>query len=219
MSGNHESPLPSIERFVNGSPTGKDVLEARAMRVISGKFRGRPLQVPGGKGVRPTSDRVREALFSVLFERLDGAKVLDLFAGAGSLGIEALSRNASSALFVEPNRAHVKVLERNLSFVTSPHELWPMKAEQALKKLGQRQEAFDLIFLDPPYDTDLLKRALESISRSGLLSPGGCIVCEFRTSSTEPTWANEWCELFTRQYGETTVTIVESPRDGETDQS
>ena len=103
------------------------------MRVISGKFRGRPLHVPPGSGVRPTSDRVREALFSVLFEKIDGAKVLDLFAGAGSLGIEALSRNATRATFVEPNRAHVRVLERNLSFVTSPYELLAMKAEQALK--------------------------------------------------------------------------------------
>lgn len=189
------------------------------MRVISGKFRGRPLQVPGGKAVRPTSDRVREALFSVLFDRLEGARVLDLFAGAGSLGIEALSRNAHSAIFVEPHRAHVKVLERNLSFVTSPHELWPMKSEQALKKLGQRGEVFDLIFLDPPYDTDLLQRSLESISHLGLLAPGGCIVCEFRTSSKQATWAGHWCELFSRHYGETTVTIVESPRDGDTDQS
>lgn len=188
------------------------------MRVISGKFRGRPLQVPGGKGVRPTSDRVREALFSVLFERVDGSRVLDLFAGAGSLGIEALSRNAASAIFVEPNRGHVKILERNLSFVSSPHELWPMKAEAALKKLAARSETFDLIFLDPPYDTSLLDTALEAIAEHGLLAAGGCIVCEFRTSSEGRTWATEWCELFTRQYGETTVTIIESSTNGERNQ-
>ena len=189
------------------------------MRVISGKFRGRPLHVPPGSGVRPTSDRVREALFSVLYEKIDGAKVLDLFAGAGSLGIEALSRNAVSATFVEPNRAHVRVLERNLSFVTSPHELLVMKAEQALKKLGRRGESFDLIFLDPPYDTGLLEKALSGIAELKLLSPGGCIVCEYRSSSTETSWTTEWCELFTRKYGETTVTIVESPANGGLEES
>ena len=184
------------------------------MRVISGKFRGRPLQVPGGKGVRPTSDRVREALFSVIYDRLEGARVLDLFAGAGSLGIEALSRHATSALFVEPKRAHVKVLERNLSFVTSSHELWPIKAEQALQRLNREERRFDMIFLDPPYDTNLLAVALEGIAKHGLLADDGCIICEFRSSSEDRRWSDDWEMLFSRQYGETTVAVLASSTDG-----
>lgn len=180
------------------------------MRVIAGKYRGRPLQAPSGKGVRPTGDRVREALFSVLYEHLPDARVLDLFAGAGSLGIEAISRGASSALFVEPNRTHTKVLQKNLEFVDEPTAVWPTSSAQAIRRIAKEGRCFDLIFLDPPYDTTLLDESLASIAATPMLSQHGCIVCEYRSSSARDSWASDWNELFSRQYGEATLAILEA---------
>lgn len=180
------------------------------MRVIAGKYRGRPLKAPSGKGVRPTADRVREALFSVLYERLAGATVLDLFAGAGSLGIEALSRGASSALFVEPNRHHLNVLKNNLAFVDEPNEVWTTSAAQALRRIEKEARCFDLIFLDPPYGTPLLDESLAGLAKTPILKVHGCIVCEYRSSSPRDAWAESWNELFSRQYGETTLAILEA---------
>ncbi len=119
------------------------------MRVVAGAFKGRRLHVPPGGGTRPTADRVREALFSMLAD-VGGARVLDLYAGSGALGIEALSRGAQSALFVERDRRAAATIERNLGLVGVSAAV---RREDVLAFLGRPAEAaYDLIFCDPPYD-------------------------------------------------------------------
>ena len=123
------------------------------MRVVAGQFGGRRLQVPPGTDVRPTSDRVREALFSTLGP-LDGARVLDLFAGSGALAIEALSRGAQSARLVEQDRRAAAVIERNLEALglAAPVAVLEVRpAAAALKSALTRGDAYDLVLLDPPY--------------------------------------------------------------------
>ena len=125
------------------------------MRVIAGTLKSRSLIAPP-RGARPTSDRVRESLFSAL-GNLEDARVLDLFAGSGALGIEALSRGAEIAVFVDSGRASLGALRRNLSTLEldSVSTVMPVSAAQAIRALGERGESFDLVFVDPPYDANL----------------------------------------------------------------
>ena len=122
------------------------------MRVIAGEFRGRPLKAPPGRSTRPTSDRVREALFSILGD-LGGLRVLDLFAGSGALGIEALSRGAAEAVFVESDRRAAAVLRANLAELGGPAA--DVRNQDALGYLEQVQgkQGYDLVFADPPYSS------------------------------------------------------------------
>jgi len=120
------------------------------MRVITGEYKGRRLHVPRGTSVRPTPERVREALFSILGERVDGARVLDLFAGSGALGIEALSRGAARATFVDDDPRAVDAIARNLTEIGADGEV---KRRDALAFLAQTQARFDLVFADPPYSS------------------------------------------------------------------
>ncbi len=177
------------------------------MRVIAGRLGGRRLTAPRGRArTRPTSDRVREALFSMLGE-LDGAVVLDLFAGTGALGIEALSRGAARALFVERDGAALQALRANLAQL----ELLPQQAQvrvgdalAALRAARKAGETYDLIFVDPPY-----RRARElgdelSVLLPALLEPGARVVVESdRRSPAE--LAMEVAQQ--RRYGDTTITI------------
>jgi 16S rRNA (guanine966-N2)-methyltransferase len=123
------------------------------MRVISGRLGGRRLKAPGGRVTRPTSDRVREALFGMLGE-LEGAAVLDVFAGAGALGIEALSRGATGAVFIERDPGAVRVLKDNLAALgLDPAQAQVRRADalRALRAARAREETYDLLFIDPPY--------------------------------------------------------------------
>ena len=119
------------------------------MRIIAGEFKGRRLQAPRGARTRPTADRVREALFSMLGD-VGGARVLDLYAGSGALGIEALSRGAGSAVFVERDAKAVAAIERNLSALDVETTV---AKQDVLRFLGRAEGAFDLVFCDPPYDS------------------------------------------------------------------
>lgn len=120
------------------------------MRVVAGTHRGRRLRLPPGSGTRPTADRVREALFSMLAD-VTGARVLDLFAGSGALGIEALSRGAQSAVFVESSRSAAEAVERNLRDLALDGSVYRRDALAYLRGADGRP-GFDLVFLDPPYD-------------------------------------------------------------------
>ena len=118
------------------------------MRVVAGDFKGRRLVAPRGSRTRPTADRVREALFSMLGD-VSGARVLDLYAGSGALGIEALSRGAESAVFVERDRAALTALESNLEATGAPGEV---RRQDVARFLARHEGTFDLVFCDPPYD-------------------------------------------------------------------
>src|SRR5918999_1949558 len=121
------------------------------MRVIAGRYGGRRLQAPPGDATRPTSDRVREALFSVLGGRVDGARVLDLFAGSGALGIEALSRGAAEATFVDSAPASIRAVRANLDALGAAAEVRRADARRFLGAASAAARQYDLVFLDPPY--------------------------------------------------------------------
>ena len=150
------------------------------MRVISGNLRGKKLFSPKGQKLRPTSDRVKEAIFDILQDQFQGQKVLDLFAGTGALGIESLSRGASRAVFVEESPQSLGVLRRNIEEcrLKEQAEVLGQKVLPALRILEARGEAFEFIFLDPPYDRGEARRVLEALSRSPILTPGTLIIAE-----------------------------------------
>lgn len=150
------------------------------MRIVAGTAKGRTISVPKGLEVRPTTDRVREALFSSITPRVAGATVLDLFAGSGALGLEALSRGAASVVFVERSRRTASILRRNIAqcgFDPSAVVI-ERDALAALKQLQRSGATFDLIFLDPPYKGPLLSRALRDIDQLALARPAGLVVAE-----------------------------------------
>ena len=147
------------------------------MRVISGKARGIVLKTPDGMQTRPTADRVKEALFSILQFDLPGTKVLDLFGGTGQLGIEAISRGARCAVFVDAGDAACKLIKENLRRAKMEGEGRVIRADY-LQFLSQCRENFDIIFLDPPYAEVFLENAINKISEIDILQSGGIIVTE-----------------------------------------
>ena len=154
------------------------------MRVITGAARGRKLKEPAGQAIRPTTDQVKEALFNIVQFDVEGRRVLDLFAGTGQLGIEALSRGARECIFVDAAKEAVALVRENLR--RSQLEGGRVVQTEALGYLSGCGR-FDLIFLDPPYDeTGLLDKVLQKIMEFDILSEGGIIVCETRRETQLP---------------------------------
>ena len=147
------------------------------MRVISGKARGINLKTPDGQMTRPTADRVKEALFSIIHFDLPGAVVLDLFGGTGQLGIEALSRGAKKAVFVDAGEAACKLIRENLKRTKMEQDAQVVRADY-LVYLGRCHERYDIIFLDPPYAEVFLENAIKRITEIDILQSGGIIVAE-----------------------------------------
>ena len=176
------------------------------MRVITGSARGMKLQTLDGLATRPTTDKVKEAIFSILQFELEGRKVLDLFAGSGQLGIEALSRGARHAVFVEQSPAAVKVILSNLKHTKLAEQatVRTMTVEDFLKRCRER---FDVILLDPPYHENLLESALNRISEIDILSEGGIIVCERPDSLSLPAEIGRFTKAKDYRYGKTGVTV------------
>lgn len=183
------------------------------MRIIAGRFRGTAL-ASVGKGdpaahLRPTSDRVRESLFSMLTHRdvILGARVLDLFAGTGALGLEALSRGAKEVCFVENGRAGQRLISENIEKLRVEAETTLMRNDAT--RLGAWPSApFDLVFLDPPYGKGLGAQALAALRDNGWLSPGATIVWEENTPMQAP---DGFEKLDSRRYGDTHVTLLSGP--------
>ncbi len=149
------------------------------MRVIAGTARSLPLKTPAGKDTRPTSDKTKETLFNVLMPCIADADFLDLYAGSGGIGIEALSRGAASACFVEKGREALKCIEDNLNFTKFADRALIMKCDvlMALRQL-EGKRVFDIIFMDPPYHEQQEERVLEYLSSSSLISEDSVIVVE-----------------------------------------
>lgn len=150
------------------------------MRVIAGKFRSRTLTAPRGLDTRPTSDRLRETLFNVLAPRIEGAAFLDLYAGSGANGVEALSRGATQVVFVEKASPAIAAIRANLNAlgIASGHQLETRSAAASLKRLSEQGRQFDIIFLDPPYkDGDEYARVLGLLGgESALLLAADAVV-------------------------------------------
>jgi 16S rRNA (guanine966-N2)-methyltransferase len=158
------------------------------MRVISGSARGRTLKTVKSREVRPTSDRVKESLFNVLAPRVGDALFLDLFAGSGGVGIEALSRGARSCVFVDLSTVHLQMVAENLrnTGLFDQAELIRLEARAAITLLGRRESQFDLIFVDPPYAEGLVAKSLQEIVTNGILVSTGWVVCEHHKKDLVP---------------------------------
>ena len=176
------------------------------MRVITGKARGVTLKTPEGLQTRPTSDRVKEALFSIINFDIPGSRVLDLFGGTGQLGIEALSRGAASATFVDAGEPACRLIRENLKRTKLEADGKVIRSDY-LAYLNRCREQYDIIFLDPPYAEVFLENALKRIAEIDILQSGGIIVAE-RPLGKELTWE---LDGFTRskdyKYGNTLLTI------------
>lgn len=147
------------------------------MRVITGTARGVNLKTPEGLATRPTTDRVKEALFSIINFDIPNAKVLDLFGGTGQLGIEALSRGAKSAVFVDAGEPACRLIKENLRRTKLEQQAQVVRADY-LDYLKRTREKFDIIFLDPPYAEVFLENAIKKITEIDILQSGGIIVAE-----------------------------------------
>lgn len=180
------------------------------MRIIAGELRGRRIAAPAGREVRPTADRVREALFSSLGGRVMGARVLDLFAGSGALGLEALSRGAVAAVFVERARPVIEVLRRNIDALgmADRARVIPGDAAAALGALARRGETFEVVFLDPPYRGGALEDALGRLAAANVLAAGAVIIAEHPTGA-EPSPAGSLRAVAVKRYGDTSLTFLE----------
>ena len=150
------------------------------MRIISGKLKGRKLTSFRGQRIRPTSDRVREAIFDILAIEWGGKEVLDLFAGTGGLGIEALSRGAHRVIFIENHPQSLLVLKKNLRDLklTESCELVKLKVEAGIRSAEKNKWKFDVVFLDPPYETGLADSTLRLIAESNILKENSLVVVE-----------------------------------------
>jgi 16S rRNA (guanine(966)-N(2))-methyltransferase RsmD len=151
-----------------------------AMRIIGGNAKGRRLFVPRGGSVRPTAARVKESLFNILPHDFTGLRVLDLFAGSGSLSIESLSRGAAETVLVEASARSATAIRENLRRfgLKMRAQVWVAPVSRTLRSLAKRGERFDLIFLDPPYDKGLVSPSLELIAQGNLLNSAGTVVAE-----------------------------------------
>ena len=155
------------------------------MRIISGSARGRKLKEPQGLDTRPTTDKVKESLFNIIQFELEGRRVLDLFAGTGQLGLEALSRGAEHCTFVDQRREAAALVKENVKLCRFEGQARVVQGESQafLRACGEK---FDVIFLDPPYQTNLLEQCIEKITRFDILREHGIIVCESGTEWTIP---------------------------------
>ncbi|MFL6766272.1 MAG: 16S rRNA (guanine(966)-N(2))-methyltransferase RsmD [Sphingomicrobium sp.] len=177
------------------------------MRIIAGKWRGRPLEAPPGLATRPTADRVREALFSMLTSRLgsfEDLRVADLFAGSGALGFEALSRGAASATFVESDPNAAAIIRRNADKLGARVQVWGGSA-LALP----HSEPFDLIFADPPYAAGAGSAVIASAGKANWLAPGSWMSVE--TSRSDPVDTGDLLIEATRNVGRARLTLLRRP--------
>ena len=182
------------------------------MRVITGSARGRRLKELEGMETRPTTDRVKEGLFNVLQFEIEGRSVLDLFAGTGQLGIECLSRGAASAAFVDRRPDAIALIRENLKLCGLTDRA-RVTAGDSLEFLKSAREKYDLIFLDPPYQTELLEAAMELIARRDLLKAHGMMAAEHPADRGLPALPATYRVGRTYRYGKIAVTICH--RDGE----
>lgn len=185
------------------------------MRVITGTARGRKLNTLEGLDVRPTTDQVKEAMFSIIQFEVEGAAVLDLFAGSGQLGIEALSRGARLAVFVEQSRKAQEVVRQNL-LATKLAERSRVTAMDAIAYLQGCRDHFDIALLDPPYRSGLLEKALPLLAPK--MTPGGVILCESALDEELPQKAGAFEIKKQYRYGKIKLTAYRIPAETDTEE-
>ena len=178
------------------------------MNIIGGIYKGRVITMPGGPAIRPTSNKVREALFNILGERVRGAVVLELFAGSGSLGIEAISRGAKSAVFVDNDAGCSRTIRKNLKSlgISGGVKVTQLNVVQAIKKLDGK-EKFDMIFMDPPYSRGWIKKILINLGQYDILNHPGLLICEHHKKDETPQAEGGFVKFRENRYGDTVLSF------------
>ncbi|WP_042456126.1 16S rRNA (guanine(966)-N(2))-methyltransferase RsmD [Neobacillus dielmonensis] len=179
------------------------------MRVVSGICKGRPLKAVPGNTTRPTTDKVKEAIFNMIGPYFDGGIGLDLFAGSGGLGIEALSRGLEHLIFIDRDAKAISVIHENIKNCRfeEKSEVFRNDADRAIKALIKRDIQFNYVFLDPPYKKQQLVQLMEKMDEQNILAPSGVIVCEHSTDVVLPKMVGAFTEIKHELYGITAVTI------------
>ncbi len=179
------------------------------MRIIGGTARGRRIKPPKGSAIRPTADRVREAMFNILPRDLTGQRVLDLFAGSGSLSLEALSRGAASVLLVDESEEAARLIRQNLKTLefTDRAWIWMMPISKALRQLENEGKAYDAILLDPPYEDYWVEKALAMISKARILQKEGVAVAEHSVREGVGERCDALVRYDQRRYGDTVLSF------------
>ncbi|QQD85803.1 16S rRNA (guanine(966)-N(2))-methyltransferase RsmD [Jeotgalicoccus sp. ATCC 8456] len=175
------------------------------MRIISGKYKSKKINTLKSSDTRPTSDKVRESIFSML--GVVEGDVLDLFGGTGALAIEAISRGGTSAMIIDGAKDAIRIIRENTDSIEEPIEIYRNDYRRALKAMSKREKSFNLIFLDPPYRKKLVDKSLEIIKSESLLKPNGRIVVE--TSADETVNIDGFKQIKTHTYGTMKVQLLE----------
>jgi len=185
------------------------------MRIIGGRSKGRVLASPKGQAIRPTSDRVKESIFNILQNKLGGKVVLDLFAGTGNLGIEALSRGAKKAIFVEKGRQALGLIKRNLtqSGLEERSEILSRDVRRAIGILRQRRECFDLILMDPPYERGLIRKTLLELNSQQIYHKDSILVIEHTRREPLLHIPEGWNLIRQRRIGDTVISFLTPQED------
>jgi 16S rRNA (guanine966-N2)-methyltransferase len=183
--------------------------QARVLRIIGGTWRGRRLRFPAQAAIRPTPDRVRETLFNWLGGAVAGARCLDLFAGSGALGLEALSRGAAAVQFVEQDAVAARELARILEEWEAAGGTWNVRRADALAWLAERGALFDIVFLDPPFDSNLARAAAERLERGGWLAERALIYLEHAARAGLPHVPERWTVRKSGRAGEVGYHLLE----------
>jgi 16S rRNA (guanine966-N2)-methyltransferase len=181
------------------------------LRIIGGSLRGKNLASLSGSAIRPTADRLRESIFNIIAARVPNAVVLDLFAGTGAFGIEALSRHARAAVFIDNSRAAVTVINRNLEMCRLLDRARVILSDitRGLDRIPMPQPRFDLVFMDPPYNRGFVRNGLDLLRRNPCLAPGHCMILEHSSHEPLPFDLEGYVLHDQRRYGKTLVSFLE----------
>lgn len=185
------------------------------MRIVAGTAKGRALTAPkpSSRHIRPTADRVRETLFNILGQWLDGESVLDLYAGTGALGLEALSRGAGRAVLVDQDKEALSLCRTNTDHLgfADKVEILALPVARAVETLGKKGAKFELIFADPPYAARVVEAVLEQVARAGLLAPGGTVIVEHDKREAAPESHEGFTRVDERRFGDTVASFFRIP--------
>lgn len=176
------------------------------MRIVAGEFKGRKLNAPADNAVRPTTDMVKEAMFSIIMGHIEDAYVCDLFAGTGNLGLEALSRGADKCIFGDHARSSIKIITDNVALCRAEDRSEIVQGD-FLKVLDRLERPADIFLLDPPYKGDLLEKSISAISSAGLLAEGGVIIAEHDRGKRIPDMIGKYEKIKEKRYGRVVLSI------------
>ena len=180
------------------------------MRIITGKARGLKLVTPKNYLVRPTADRVKEALFNIIQSRIPGSTVLDAFAGTGNLGLEAWSRGAEKVFYFDKSRESLKLVKANVEKARAAEDVTMIHTDavNGLAMMAQQKHRFDVIFSDPPYDKGLNQKVVEALEKWPVLKEGGLLVLEHSLMENPREYVPERLEIRSEKYGDTKISLI-----------